>query len=102
MDLKLLLLRQEVDGLGQNVVRFLEQQTAQHLRSQVVQVLNDSGHRQDVKQEQRDLEKGRKNHYFEAGTNLLGKQSWDLWLQSSGLFLMLTSPLGCTFYGLLG
>ena len=51
MDLELLFLRQEVDSLGQDVVLLLEQQTTQYLWSQVVQVLNDSGNRQDVKQE---------------------------------------------------
>jgi hypothetical protein len=44
VNLELLFLRQEVDSLGQDVVLLLEQQTAQHLWSQVVQVLNDSGH----------------------------------------------------------
>ena len=51
MDLELLFLRQEVDSLGQDVVLLLEQQTTQYLWSQVVQVLNDSGNRQDVEQE---------------------------------------------------
>ena len=52
MDLELLFLRQEVDSLGQDVVLLLEQQTTQYLWSNVVQVLNDSGNRQDVEQEQ--------------------------------------------------
>ncbi len=44
VDLELLILRQKLHRLGKDVSLFLEQQTVQHFRCDLAQVLDDSGH----------------------------------------------------------
>ena len=56
MTIELLVLGQELDGLGEDVALLLQEQVGQDVRNDVVQVLDDPRHRQDVKQEKGNLE----------------------------------------------